>query len=187
MNENENENKELTQESAEDAVPPASQESAEENAPLPEEGAKEQGELAEAMALAEDYKRKWYSVTAEYENYRRRTQNQSAQRYTEGRTDVISKLFPIADNLARAVASCKEEQTKRGIELVVKAFEKILEEEKIEEICPLGEAFDAGTCEAIMAVEPAEGEESGVVKEVYRKGYALQGKVLRYAQVVVTK
>ena len=59
-------------------------------------------ELANAQAEAEENKRKWYAVSAEYENYRRRTQAQSAQRYQEGRNDVLSSLFPIGDNLARA-------------------------------------------------------------------------------------
>ena len=55
-------------------------------------------ELETAKADAEESKRKWYAVTAEYENYRRRTQNQSAQRYNEGRNDVIASFFPVADN-----------------------------------------------------------------------------------------
>ena len=71
--------------------------------------------------------------------------------------------------------------------MVMAAFRKVLEEEKIEEIYPLGEPFDAEKCEAIMAVEPAEGEESGTVRQVYRKGYEQNGKVLRFAQVVVVK
>ncbi len=154
----------------------------------PEEGKSEQEEkLQAALAEAEDLKRKWYSVTAEYENYRKRTAAQSAQRYLEGRADVVGKLFPIADNLARALASCESEGTRRGIELVVKAFEKVLEEEKITVIDPVGQPFDAEKCEAIMAVEPKEGETSGTVREVYVKGYEQNGKVLRFAQVIVVK
>ena len=152
-----------------------------------EEAAPEEGELEKAIAAAEDYKRKWYAVTAEYENYRKRTVSQAAQRYAEGRADVVSKLFPVADNLERAVASCADEGTKRGIELVRGAFEKILEDEHITVIDPAGEPFDPEKCEAIMAVEPAEGEESGTVKQVYLKGYEQNGKVLRFAQVVVIK
>ena len=170
---------EETEESAENEVSEENAESA------PEEPAAD--ELKKAQAEAEDFKRKWYSVTAEYENYRRRTQHQSAQRYQEGRADVVSKLFPIADNLARAVEACNDEGTRKGIEMVMAAFGKVLEEEKITEIDPVGEPFDAEKCEAIMAVEPAEGEESGTVKQVYRKGYEQNGKVLRYAQVVVVK
>ena len=66
---------------------------------------KKQEELEKALAEAEENKRKWYAVTAEYENYRRRTQNMAAQRYQEGRNDVIASLFPIGDNLERAILS----------------------------------------------------------------------------------
>ena len=74
-------------------------------------GKKLQEELDKAIAEAEDNKRKWYAVTAEYENYRRRTQNQSAQRYNDGRNDVVAALFPIGDNLERALAACTDENS----------------------------------------------------------------------------
>ncbi|MBD5636211.1 MAG: nucleotide exchange factor GrpE [Clostridia bacterium] len=138
-------------------------------------------------AEAEEYKRKWYSVTAEYENYRRRTALSKSQAYAEGRADVVKGLFPIADNLERALQSCAEENTRKGIEMVLKAFYKLLEDEKITQINPLGEEFDADKCEAIMAILPEEGEASGIIKQVYLKGYEQNGKVLRFAQVVVTK
>ncbi len=144
-------------------------------------------EIEQARAEAEDLKRKWYAVTAEYENYRKRTASQSAQRYCEGRADVVSKLFPIADNLERALAACTDEGTKKGIQMVKAAFDKILEEEKIVVIDPVGQPFDAEKHEAIMAADPAEGEESGTVKQVYLKGYEQNGKVLRFAQVIVVK
>ncbi len=146
-----------------------------------------QEELTAKTAEAEDLKRKWYAVTAEYENYRRRTQNQSAQRYQEGRNDVLSSLLPIGDNLERAIASCADENTKQGIDMVLKAFKKVLEGEGVEEIDPTGQPFDATYAEAIMAMPAEEGEESGIVKQVYVKGYKKGEKVLRYAQVIVTQ
>ena len=146
-----------------------------------------QEELDKALADAEESKRKWYAVTAEYENYRRRTQNQSAQRYAEGRNDVIAALFPIGDNLERAVSTCADESTKQGLDMILKTFHKVLEGEGVEEINPLGQVFDAGVAEAIMAVPKEEGEESGIVKQVYVKGYKKGEKVLRYAQVIVTQ
>lgn len=156
-------------------------------AEAPAEAAAEDPALTEARAQAEDFKRKWYAVTAEYENYRRRTAGENARRYAEGRADVVSKLFPIADNLDRALESCTSEPTRKGIEMVKKAFEKVLEEEHITAIDPAGEPFDAEKHEAIMALDPAEGEVSGTVKKVYLKGYEQNGKVLRFAQVVVVK
>lgn len=144
-------------------------------------------ELAKALAEAEENKRKWYAVTAEYENYRRRTQNQSAQRYNDGRNDVISALFPIGDNLERALATITDENTKQGVDMVLKAFKKVLEDEGVEEINPVGEPFNVDVAEAIMAMPAQEGEESGIVKQVYVKGYKKGDKVLRYAQVIVTQ
>ena len=146
-----------------------------------------QDELDTALAEAEEFKRKWYAVTAEYENYRRRTQNQSAQRYQEGRNDVVASLFPVGDNLERAIVSCADEQTKQGLDMILKAYKKVLEGEGVEEIDPVGQPFDANEAEAIMAMPAGEGEESGIVKQVYVKGYKKGDKVLRYAQVIVTQ
>lgn len=152
-----------------------------------EEAKKLQAELEEVKKAAEDLNRKWYSVSAEYENYRKRTAATRSQAYAEGRADVVVKLFPIADNLDRALQSTADEQTKTGLRMVIKSFEKLLEEEKITVIDPVGEEFDAEKCEAIMATEPEEGDVSGTVKQVYLKGYEQNGKVLRFAQVVVVK
>ena len=148
---------------------------------------KKQEELEKALAEAEENKRKGYAVTAEYENYRRRTQNQAAQRYQEGRNDVIASLFPVGDNLERALQSCADENTKQGLQMVLAAFKKVLEGEGVEEVDPVGQPFNADTMEAIMAVPAAEGEESGIVKQAYVKGYKKGDKVLRYAQVIVTQ
>ena len=155
--------------------------------PAKKNAKKWQEEVDKALAEAEESKRKWYAVTAEYENYRRRTQNQSAQRYQEGRNDVIASLFPIGDNLERALASCSDENTKQGLEMILASFKKVLEGEGVEEIDPTGQAFDATFAEAIMAMPAGEGEESGIVKQVYVKGYKKGDKVLRYAQVIVTQ
>ena len=148
---------------------------------------KAQEQIDKALAEAEESKRKWYAVTAEYENYRRRTQNQAALRYQEGRNDVIASLFPIGDNLERAMSACADENTKQGLDMVLKSFKKVLEGEGVEEIDPVGQPFNADTMEAIMAMPCADGEEAGVVKQVYVKGYKKGEKVLRYAQVIVTQ
>ena len=70
--------------------------------------------------------------------------------------------------------------------MVLNSFKKVLEGEGVEEINPLGQPFDATYAEAIMAMPAVDGEEVGVVKQVYVKGYKKGDKVLRYAQVIVT-
>lgn len=174
------ENEELKEETV-------AQEAAPEKNEKPKKKKKSDIELEKALADAEESKRKWYAVTAEYENYRRRTQNQAAQRYQEGRNDVVASLFPVGDNLERAISSCADENTKQGLDMILKAYKKVLESEGVEEIDPVGQAFDAATMEAIMAMPAADGEESGIVKQVYVKGYKKGEKVLRYAQVIVTQ
>lgn len=178
---------EVKKDAAAEAVVSEQAEEAEENVPVRPSCEQLQADLEKALSDAEDFKKKWYSVSAEYENYRKRTASTRSQAYTEGRSDVIVKLFPIADSLERALAACTDEKTKQGIGMVIKNFEKLLEGEHVTPIVPIGEPFDAARCEAILAVEPKEGEESGIVKEVYAKGYEQNGKILRFAQVLVTK
>ena len=178
------ENEELKEELKEEFV---QQETCAQEEPKKKKCNKKQAEIDAALAEAEESKRKWYAVTAEYENYRRRTQNQAAQRYQEGRNDVVAALFPIGDNLERAMASCADENTKQGLDMVLKSYKKVLEGEGVEEIDPAGQPFNADVMEAIMAMPAADGEESGIVKQVYVKGYKKGDKVLRYAQVIVTQ
>ena len=155
--------------------------------PAKKNAKKSQEEVDKALAEAEESKRKWYAVTAEYENYRRRTQNQAAQRYADGRNDVVASLFPIGDNLQRALDTCADENTKQGLDMVMKAFKKVLEGEGVEEIDPVGQPFDATYSEAIMAMPAEDAEAIGIVKQVYVKGYKKGEKVLRYAQVIETQ
>lgn len=144
-------------------------------------------ELDKVQAESDDFKRKWYNVTAEYENYRKRTATAKSVAFLDGKADILVKILPVADNLELALLSTKDEKTKEGIQMVLKNFMKILEAEGIEVIDPVGKAFDPNEAEAIMAMPAAEGEESGIVKTVCRKGYKRSDKVLRFAQVIVTQ
>lgn len=170
---------------AEPAAAPA--DAAAEEAEAPAEACVPKSELDAALAAAEDFKRKWYLTTAEYDNYRKRTLSTRQTAYQDGKSDIVLKILPIGDNLERALGMVSDEKTKQGLEMVLKSFQKTLTDEGITEIDPLGQPFDAAEMEAIMALDPAEGEESGIVKQVYVKGYRRTDKVIRYAQVVVTK
>ena len=142
-------------------------------------------ELEKAKAEAADYKDKWMRSAAEFDNFRKRNEQTRRHAYLAGKADVLLKIFPVGDNLERALLTC-DEQTKKGIELVLRSFKKLLEEEGIEEIDPKDEEFDPAFCEAIMSEPAAEGVEPGYVKEVFLKGYKRGDKVLRFAQVKVT-
>lgn len=153
----------------------------------PTEAEKAAKALAETQALAEDYKRKWYSVTAEYDNYRKRTAATASQKYAEGRADIILKILPVGDNIERALAVCGDEKMRKGLEMVKANFDKILADEGVEAFDPTGEEFDSTIAAAVAAQPVAEGEKEGMVKQTFLKGYKKGDKILRFAQVVVTK
>lgn len=144
-------------------------------------------ELEKANAAAEDYKRKWYSVAAEYDNYRKRTKEAVATAFQDGKAEAILKLLPVADTFGYAYDGASDEKTKAGIDKIIKNFNAILLSMDVEEIpLSVGDAFDEATMEAVINLPCEEGEKAGVVKNVLKKGYKRDGKVIRFAQVSVT-
>lgn len=147
---------------------------------------KKLSELEQAKALAEDYKRKWYAVSAEYDNYRKRNAMGLSRAYSDGVAEAIVKLLPIADTFGYALDSVKDEKTRAGIDKVIKSFNSILSSMGVEEIAvKAGDPFDEETMEAIMNFPAEKGEKPNTVKQVIKKGYRSGEKVIRFAQVSV--
>ncbi len=154
----------------------------------PETGApeKSEGELEKATALAEDYKRKWYAVSAEYDNYRKRNQTATSKAYADGVAEAVLKILPVADNFGYALDSAQDEKTRAGIDKVIKSFLNILQSMGIEEIpIAAGDPFDESVAEAVLNFPCGEGETPNTVKQVLKKGYRSGDKVIRFAQVAV--
>ena len=149
---------------------------------------KELSELEKAQALAEDYKRKWYAVSAEYDNYRKRNQTAVSQAYANGASEAVLKLLSVADNFGYALDSASDEKTKAGIDKVIKSFLTILGSLGVEQIAVnAGDKFDESVMEAVLDFPCEEGEEPNTVKQILKQGYRLKdGKVIRFAQVAVT-
>ena len=149
--------------------------------------------MAENQALikeskkAEEYKDSWLRARADFENFKKRNNETRRLAYEDGKNDVLKSILLIGDNLDRALVTIKDEQTKKGIEMVVKQYGEILKNIGVEEINPVGEKFDPNLAEAVMQVDAEEGEESETIKQVFLKGYKANGKIIRYAQVVVIK
>lgn len=143
--------------------------------------------LAESQKSADEFKASWYRTAADFDNFKKRNSETRANAYADGKGDVIKSILVIGDNLDRALASAVEEKTREGIELVIRQFKETLKNLGVEEIDPVGEKFDPNLHEAVHQVEAGEGDESGTIKQVFRKGYSLNGKMIRYAQVIVIK
>ena len=131
-----------------------------------------------------DLKDKFLRVSAEYENYRKRTQKEKNEIYTNACTEVVSSVLPILDNLDRANSSSSDiDSLKTGIEMVIKLFNDCLKNLDVEEIDTTGE-FNPNVHEAVMHVSD-DTLEANTIVEVLQKGYMKNGKVIRHSMVKV--
>lgn len=123
-------------------------------------------------------------LTAEYDNYRKRTAKEKEQIYTDSCSDVLKEIFPVIDNLERAIDMCTEESDlKKGVEMTLKQFQGALEKLNVEEIST-EDKFDPNLHDAVMHIVDENYGESQIV-EVFQKGYKRGEKVLRYSMVKV--
>lgn len=137
-------------------------------------------ELEKVKKEVEEYKNKYLRALADYQNYEKRIREEKMQVEQIAMRGVFLKLLPFLDNLDKAEVFVKDS----GLKMVKDGFHKTLQEMGLEEIHVLGKHFDPHLAEAIEIVE---GKEENIVQEVLRKGYKFVGKVLRVAQVKVTK
>jgi len=137
-------------------------------------------ELEKIKKEGEDYKNKYLRMLADYQNFEKRMVNEFSQLTIKGKQEIILKLLPILDNLEKAEVFIKD----NGLKQIKEMFFQILKNENIEELQILGKEFDPHTAEA---VELVAGDKDNVVVEIVRKGYKFGDKILRVAQVKVSK
>ncbi len=142
-------------------------------------------EIESLKAEVNATKDSWLRCAADFENFKKRNQDTRINAYREGKSDIIKKILVVGDTLDRALTMDLDEKTMEGIKLMARQFTETLESEGVTAINPVGEVFDPNTQEAVMQVPKEEGDTPGTVKQVFLKGYKLQDRVIRYAQVVV--
>ena len=131
--------------------------------------------------LDDRYKR----ILAEFENFKKRSAKERESLYNSILSDVVAVMLPILDNLENAAkVETKDEEYKKGIELVLKQFQDTLKAKGVEEIKTVGETFDPELHEAVSSVVDDTKGEKEIVQE-YRKGYKIGTKVIRHSMVVV--
>jgi molecular chaperone GrpE len=137
-----------------------------------------------AAGLDERYLR----LAADFENFRRRKNQEVADRSRYASEDAARALLPVLDNLRRAVAHAADDGTAErfvsGLELVVREFEAALEKLGVEPIQAVGQPFDPSLHEAIGGEESADVDVDTVLDEV-RPGYRLHDRLLRPSLVRV--
>lgn len=123
-------------------------------------------------------------VTAEYDNYRKRTIKEKEGIYSDAYVDVLKEIVPILDNLERAiVADGSIEDLKKGIEMTIKGCQDSFTKLGIEEIDSSGE-FDPNVHNAVMHIED-ENLGQNTIAEVFQKGYKKDDKIIRHTMVKV--
>ena len=127
----------------------------------------------------EAFKDRLLRITAEYENFRKRTAKEKEGIYADACADVLKEVIPTVDNLERALAvDGSVEDLKKGIEMTIKGFQTSLEKLGVEE------GFDPNVHQAVMHIQD-ENYDKNVVAEVFLKGYKKGDKVIRYSMVKV--
>lgn len=131
-------------------------------------------------------------LQAEFENYRKRQQRDREEFNRRAKEQVLTELPGIVDNLERALrhagaAGSAPETLAQGVELVCKQLQEVLTRFGVEPIAALGATFDPHLHEAMARIETAGDPPDGTVIEEFRRGYLLDGKVLRPALVSVAK
>ena len=125
-------------------------------------------------------------TAAEFDNFKKRTEREKASIGEYAKVSVIKELLPILDNIDRAclLEDKTSEDYIKGIELIVKQFESLIEKLKIEEIAKEGDIFDPNCHDAVMHIED-ENLGENVIAQVLQKGYKLGDTVIRPAMVKV--
>ena len=165
------------------------QETSQENeAPLTEEEKLAQ-ELEKANEQIEEQKDKYLRLSAEFDNYRKRTMKEKAELILNGGEKSISSILPIVDDFERALRNMETATdvaaVKEGVELIYNKFMSVLGQNGVKVIETKEQPLDTDYHEAI-AVIPAPNEAlKGKILDCVQTGYILNDKVIRHAKVVV--
>ena len=147
----------------------------------------EQMEAAEkAVKQLESVKDQFVRLTAEYDNYRKRTAKEKENLYQDAKADTVKAFLEVYDNLERAVATEGDEDSphKKGLEMIFHQYQEILKKLDVTEIEALGQPFDPERHNAVMHIDD-ENYGENVVSQVFQAGFLLGDKVIRHAIVQV--
>jgi len=147
-----------------------------------------QESLREAKAKADSYYEQLIRLTADFDNFRKRSEQQLEQARGRGREEVVESVLAFADALERAQSSVTPQTPGKdilhGLQLLHGEMEKLLRGLGVEPIKTKGAMFDPLWHEAVERIE-SENPEGMIIEEVQR-GYAVKDRVLRHARVRVS-
>lgn len=170
------ENEEIQAEDAQDSAAPAEEE-------------KLARELEEANKVIEEQKDKYLRLSAEFDNYRKRTMKEKAELILNGAEKTISSILPIVDDFERALKNMETATdvaaVKEGVELIYNKFMSVLGQDGVKVIETKEKPLDTDFHEAIAVIPAPDKSLKGKILDCVQTGYTLNDKVIRHAKVVV--
>lgn len=181
--------KELNSQEAENLVDESSkEENTDREAPLTREEELEK-QLEAANETIEDQKDKYLRLSAEFDNYRKRTVKEKAELILNGGEKSLNSILPVVDDLERALQMMEKatdvEAVKEGVELIYNKFLAVLGQNGVKVIETKDKPLDTDYHEAIAVIPAPSEEQKGKILDCVQTGYTLNDKVLRHAKVVV--
>ena len=179
---------ELNVEETKDTAEEPQNDQAEEAAPLTHEEQLEK-ELEDAQAVIEEQKDKYLRLSAEFDNYRKRTMKEKAELILNGGEKSISSILPVIDDFERAIKTMETAKdvkaVKEGVELIYNKFMATLAQNGVKVIETKDQPLDTDYHEAIAVIPAPSEEQKGKILDCVQTGYTLNDKVIRHAKVVV--
>lgn len=131
-----------------------------------------------------DTKEQLLRITAEYANFRKRSEKEKQDAYVFAKSETIKELLPVIDNLERALASESEDYDglKKGVEITFNSLVDTLGKLGVEIFGTPGDEFDPNLHNAVMHIED-ENYKNGEIVDVFQKGYKINDKIIRAAMV----
>lgn len=187
LSENAHDNNEQNQNQQENSTENTTEEaSANGNNDIVDTDASKIAELEAKIAEAND---KYLRLYSEFDNFRKRSIKEKADLIKAGGEDVFKAVLPVIDDFERAMKAAENATdiaaVSEGVHLIYNKFKSTLKHKGLEEMEAAGKVFDADIMEAITSIpSPTEDMKGKVIDEV-EKGYSLNGKVIRFAKVVI--
>ena len=145
--------------------------------------------VAELKAKADELNDKYLRLYSEFDNFRKRTAKEKVEMMQSAGEDVFKSILPVLDDFERAIKSNTESTDVKavndGVNLIFNKLKSTLTQKGLAEMKAVGETFDADIHEAITNIPAPTDDLKGKVVEELEKGYTLNGKIIRFAKVVI--
>jgi molecular chaperone GrpE len=145
--------------------------------------------IAELEAKVSELNDKYLRLYSEYDNFRKRTAKEKVELIQTAGEDVFKSILPVMDDFERAIKSNSEisdvKAVNDGVTLIYNKLKSTLTGKGLQEMKTLGETFDADIHEAITNIPAPSEDLKGKVVDELEKGYSLNGKIIRFAKVVI--